>query len=109
MKEFIDKITLGDCRDFLPKISQESVHLFLSDIPYGIGLDEWDVLHNNTNSAYLGQSPAQRGTTAIACRNLNRRFIGFEIDKTYYDAAIKRLQNETRQMRFIREAGKNYS
>ena len=49
------------------------------------------------------------GTTAIACRNLNRRFIGFEIDKTYYNAAIKRLQTETKQMRFIREAGKNYS
>lgn len=309
MNEFIDKITLGDCRDFLPQLPPESVHLFLSDIPYGIGLDEWDVLHDNTNSAYLGQSPAQKGksgfkrrgkpirgwniadrdivreyekwcfdwaqlvypimkkgaslfvfgarrtihraivaledagfmlrdlliwkkpsahhrsqrmeivlnrrgekeltekwrgwrlgnlapiyepiawmfksydrtitdniienevgamnieaclvngksptnilefgfradeervheaqkpvdlteylirlttkenqivldpfigsgTTAIACRNLNRRFIGFEIKETYYNAAIKRLQTETRQMRFIREVGENYS
>jgi len=39
------------------------------------------------------------GTTAIACRNLNRRFIGFEIDETYYNIAIKRLQTETRQLR----------
>ncbi|MBM3235386.1 site-specific DNA-methyltransferase [Candidatus Poribacteria bacterium] len=68
MKDFIDKITLGDCRDFLPEISQESVHLFLSDIPYGIGLDEWDVLHNNTNSAYLGQSPAQKGKSGFKRR-----------------------------------------
>lgn len=37
-----------------------SVHLILSDIPYGIGHDEWDVLHNNTNSAFLGSSPAQQ-------------------------------------------------
>jgi len=45
------------------------------------------------------------GTTAIACRNLNRRFIGFEINEVYYNDAIKRLQNETKQMRFIRESG----
>ena len=33
--------------------------MILSDIPYGISFDEWDVLHNNTNSALLGSSPAQ--------------------------------------------------
>jgi site-specific DNA-methyltransferase (adenine-specific) len=42
-----------------------SVHLILSDIPYGIGADEWDVLHNNTNSALLGSSPAQARAGAI--------------------------------------------
>lgn len=41
---------------------EQSVHLILSDIPYGIGIAEWDVLHNNTNSAFLGNSPAQRKT-----------------------------------------------
>ena len=43
----------------------ESVHLILSDIPYGIGADHWDVLHRNTNSAYLGRSPAQRLAGAV--------------------------------------------
>ena len=37
------------------------------------------------------------GTTAIACHNLNRRCIGFEIDKNYYDAAIKRLRAKLRR------------
>ena len=60
-KKFINKILLGDCRDYLQKIKLNSIHLFLSDIPYGINLDDWDVLHNNTNSALLGQSPAQKG------------------------------------------------
>lgn len=41
-------------------LPQKSVHLILSDIPYGIGIDEWDVKHNNTNSAYMGTSPAQQ-------------------------------------------------
>ena len=31
------------------------------------------------------------GSTAIAARNLGRRFIGWEIDKEYYDIAQKRL------------------
>ncbi len=34
--------------------------LTLSDVPYGISHAEWDVLHNNTNSALGGQSPAQK-------------------------------------------------
>ena len=33
------------------------------------------------------------GTTAVACKRLNRRFIGFEISKEYYDIANKRLMN----------------
>lgn len=68
MDQFLNKITLGDCIQFLPQLPENSVHLFLSDIPYGIGLDEWDVLHPNTNSAYLGQSPAQEGKNGFKRR-----------------------------------------
>ena len=34
------------------------------------------------------------GTTAIACRRLNRKYIGFEIDKEYYQIAEQRLEAE---------------
>ncbi|MDE0299178.1 MAG: site-specific DNA-methyltransferase [Candidatus Poribacteria bacterium] len=68
MDTILDRIIQGDCIDWLPKIPPESVHLFLSDIPYGIGLDDWDVFHKNTNSAYLGQSPAQRGKSGFKRR-----------------------------------------
>lgn len=34
------------------------------------------------------------GSTAIAARNLGRNFIGWEIDKEYYDVAIERLRTE---------------
>lgn len=67
-KQFFNRILLGDCRDYLGQIEQNSIHLFLSDIPYGINVDEWDVLHNNTNSALLGQSPAQRGKPGFKTR-----------------------------------------
>ena len=32
------------------------------------------------------------GTTAIACINTGRNFIGFEMDKGYYDIACKRIE-----------------
>ncbi|MGU8378171.1 hypothetical protein ACV3M6_06950 [Clostridium perfringens] len=57
-----------DCFDVLPNIAPNSIDLFLSDIPYGINLDEWDVLHKNTNSALLGASPAQQGKSGFKKR-----------------------------------------
>ena len=54
-----DFVQLGDCVDEIQKLPGNGVHLILSDIPYGIGVDDWDVVHCNTNSALLGASPAQ--------------------------------------------------
>jgi len=33
------------------------------------------------------------GTTAIACINTNRNYIGFELEKKYYDIALERINN----------------
>lgn len=32
------------------------------------------------------------GTTAIACMNTNRNFIGFELDKGYYEKSLERIE-----------------
>jgi site-specific DNA-methyltransferase (adenine-specific) len=61
----LDQIVEGDSVRELRGLPSSSVHLILSDIPYGIGADDWDVLHDNTNSAYLGSSPAQEKAGAI--------------------------------------------
>lgn len=55
----------GNSLDLIKSVEGESIHLILSDIPYGIGAEEWDVLHENTNSAYLGSSPAQKTAGAV--------------------------------------------
>jgi len=49
----------ADGIEFVRTLAEGSIDMILSDIPYGIGLADWDVLHANTNSAYLGQSAAQ--------------------------------------------------
>lgn len=61
----MSNIILGDCVNEIPKLDKDSVHLLLSDIPYGIGVEDWDVLHSNTNSAYMGTSPSQQQAGSI--------------------------------------------
>lgn len=67
-QSYLNKITQGDCKVHLDNLDDNSVDLFLSDIPYGISLDDWDMLHSNTNSALLGQSPAQKGKSGFKRR-----------------------------------------
>lgn len=55
----MDDIILGDSIELVKQFSTDSIHAIISDIPYGIGCDNWDVLHNNTNTAYGGASSAQ--------------------------------------------------
>ena len=31
------------------------------------------------------------GTTGVACKNLNRKFIGIELDETYFNIAKERI------------------
>jgi site-specific DNA-methyltransferase (adenine-specific) len=48
----IDTVINGDSVPLLKQLPSSAVHLILSDIPYGIGAEDWDVLHDNTNSAF---------------------------------------------------------
>ena len=34
------------------------------------------------------------GTTCYCAKKLNRQYLGFEIDKDFYEISIKRLNNE---------------
>jgi len=37
---------------------------------------------------------AGSGSTGVACRQLNRRFLGFELNRDYFDIACRRLRGE---------------
>ena len=38
------------------------------------------------------------GTTAIACLNTERNFIGFEMNKEYYEKSLQRIKNNVTQL-----------
>lgn len=45
------------------------------------------------------------GTTAVACKETNRQYIGFEIDEKYFNIAKDRLNGITQQERKIKDKG----
>ena len=59
------QIIQADSIEAIKDLPGRSIDLILSDIPYGIATAEWDVLHDNSNSALLGTSPAQQKAGAI--------------------------------------------
>jgi len=83
----------GDCFEVMKQLQDKSIDVVLSDIPYGIGYDDWDILHNNTNSAMGGNSPAQLKSGSVfkrRCKPLN----GWSsedknISREYYDWCMK--------------------
>lgn len=53
-----------------------------------------EIIHASSLERHLILDPFMgSGTTAVACKRLNRKFIGFEISKDYCDIANKRLAN----------------
>lgn len=59
---------------------------------------EW-IIAKYTNEGDLILDPFMgSGTTAVACHKLQRRYIGFELDKEYFDLANKRLESEKAQL-----------
>lgn len=38
------------------------------------------------------------GTTGVACKHLNRNFIGIELDPNYFEIAKNRIENEPTQL-----------
>ena len=84
-----DKIFNEDCIEGMARVPENTAHLILSDIPYGIGAEDWDVLHDNTNSAYLGSSPAQEKAGKVF-KSRGKPINGWSeadrlIPKQYYD------------------------
>lgn len=65
IEQYLNTVRHCDGIAMVKDLPADSIHLILSDIPYGIGADDWDVLHSNSNSAYLGSSPAQQKAGAV--------------------------------------------
>lgn len=75
MNDYIDKVINADSISAMSALPESFAHLILSDIPYGIGVEDWDVLHENLNTAYMGTSPAQIKAGAIL-ESVGNRLMG---------------------------------
>ena len=49
-------------------INDSFIDVVITDIPYGISYSDWDILHNNTNSALGGSSKHQKEDTSFKKR-----------------------------------------
>lgn len=67
-----------------------------------IALFEW-LIKTYTNEGDLVIDPCMgSGTTAIACINTNRKFIGFEKDADYFDIALNRIKTRMSEAQQIK-------
>lgn len=57
-------------------------------------------IHSNENDTVLDCFMGS-GTTGVACQNLNRNFIGIELDKDYFEIARNRIENNSKQEKLL--------
>ena len=106
LAEWLDQIVCGDALEILPRLPANSVDLVLTDPPYfldkldnesvkPLALCEYLIQLTVPEGAVVLDPFLGSGTTALAARNLKRRYIGIEINPEYVAIACKRLQNRT--------------
>ena len=66
-----------------------------------VKLYEWLLMNYAKEGDKILDTHLGSGSIAIACHNLGYDLTGYEIDKEYYDNAIKRIKNHQAQTRIF--------
>ena len=66
-----------------------------------VALYEWLLMNYSKNGDKILDTHLGSGSIAIACHNLGYDLTGYELDKEYYDNAIKRIKNHQAQTRIF--------
>lgn len=75
------------------KINSKGQNTIGHTAPFPIDIPEYAIrFFSGVNDTVLDMFMGS-GTTAIACMNTNRNYIGFELDKEYYDKSLDRIKN----------------
>ena len=53
---------------------------------------EWILKYYSKEGDVVLDPTMGSGSTGCACKNMNRKFIGIEMDKDIFDGAVKRLE-----------------
>ena len=63
-----------------------------------VALYEWIINRYSKEGDIILDTHVGSASSLIACHNTNHKYVGFELDETYYKLAKKRLDSETAQM-----------
>ena len=66
-----------------------------------VRLYEWLLIKYAKEGDKILDTHLGSGSIAIACHNLHYDLTACEIDKEYYDSAIKRINNHKKQLRLL--------
>lgn len=66
-----------------------------------VRLYEWILTNFSEKGDLILDTHVGSGSSLIACHRTGRKYVGFEIDNTYYNLANQRLKEETSQMTMI--------
>ena len=66
-----------------------------------VELYEWQLINNTEEGYKILDTHLGSGSIAIACHNLKFDLTACELDKDYYEASIKRIQNHVSQIRMF--------
>ena len=77
----------------IPAVASNSLEKVKHPTQKPVALMEYLIkTYTNENETVLDFTMGS-GTTGVACVNLNRKFIGIEMDKNYYKIAVDRINN----------------
>ena len=63
-----------------------------------VALYEWILSRYAKDGDIILDTHTGSASSLIACHNTNHKYVGFELDKHYYELSKKRLEQETAQM-----------
>jgi site-specific DNA-methyltransferase (adenine-specific)/modification methylase len=66
-----------------------------------VGVMAWAINHVPAPNRTILDPFMGSGTTGVACMNLGRRFIGIELERKYFDIAVRRIEDAQRQERMF--------
>jgi len=92
--KYSERVTEGGVKDWIypTSIQYFSMQRGLHPTQKPVALFEYLIKTYTNEGETVLDNCMGSGTTAIACINTNRNFIGFELDKHYYDIAKERIQ-----------------
>ncbi|PJH58743.1 cytosine methyltransferase, partial [Salmonella enterica subsp. enterica serovar Typhimurium] len=94
-------VTKSDGRRYPLSIIQFSKESGLHPTQKPVALFEYLIKTYTNKGEIVLDNVMGSGTTAIACLNTDRQYIGFELDETYHKVSLERIENHTQQLNLI--------